>query len=558
MTSKQSLQIELYKHNIFVGGLKDDLDSTLKLQEFYSGFSVCYETFSRLSLNPGTENVLSTFTNISHNHLNSCALCSRTKNVFIEKAHEEFMKEDVILNNIPSCVTMFKSYLKQTVKELTSELIGKRIYLSGNKNDMSATLVLNNMYQNSQITVCDKTFQEILKNEFQYLTSYPYWEEFMRILKNVIEVKNCKCVFCMRSYTNILKEVKVVKRKIYNKCSICLKVFSREPIVFTPIGRLTSSKYINIYCSRECIENDGFVFYNDCYYVPLVIEQNFIKDAIKPHLDTINKIYLEGDFTDKSLYPFKEIYYFYDQLVGRNFPLSPVNQLVVAKKIKEKSPDVIIVVKNFNKNIVLNLETIGKVRQEDLRPNFDAFNFVEKRYTIESVENIFQTLNLPLMKDTTILKCFKISSDFLLSQFERKKEEFFQQGISTETKLVFHGCYEYSTVHNILDEGFREQYSQVELYGKGIYFSTDPNYCVVGNYCAKLEHEVYSLTVKHIFICAILPGNTIVGKSKMRLPPFKPQTQHRYNSFINKEIQPSIYACSSGEQTLPLYSVYFL
>ncbi len=90
------------------------------------------------------------------------------------------------------------------------------------------------------------------------------------------------------------------------------------------------------------------------------------------------------------------------------------------------------------------------------------------------------------------------------------------------------------------------------VYGKGVYFARDASYSVK-DYCP-VDDNGYS----YLYYCMVLTGEYVKGSTDMIVPPVKGDPQNsviHYDSTVDEEEDPSVYAVYYDHQAYPLYQI---
>ena len=156
----------------------------------------------------------------------------------------------------------------------------------------------------------------------------------------------------------------------------------------------------------------------------------------------------------------------------------------------------------------------------------------------------------------TVLKIFKITNETIDKKFSILKEEFENKGISTESKIGYHGCIRFNNIDNICEEGFISQFNKLSAFGKGTYFSTDHNYCHKNNYSPKMELSL-PISIRQVFLCEFLPGNICKGVPQA-VPGYMSNSNLRYNTQVNDLVNPTIFSVFNDSQVRILYSIFYI
>ena len=102
-------------------------------------------------------------------------------------------------------------------------------------------------------------------------------------------------------------------------------------------------------------------------------------------------------------------------------------------------------------------------------------------------------------------------------------------------KWLYHGT-DLKNVNSILTNKFTRENNKRSLYGKGTYFSTNPN-----------ESLKYSPGQdKVLLLTRVLLGESCLGTKDKNSPDFKSGSHKMYESMVNKLQNPSIFVLSSG------------
>ena len=91
------------------------------------------------------------------------------------------------------------------------------------------------------------------------------------------------------------------------------------------------------------------------------------------------------------------------------------------------------------------------------------------------------------------------------------------------------------------------------MYGRGIYFASDPGYSAKPPYCMPDANGL-----KYIFYARVLTGNFTLGaKDMVGKPAMNAEGTQRYDCTVNDMDNPSIFVIYADEQAYPDYLVTF-
>src|SRR6218665_1019546 len=89
-------------------------------------------------------------------------------------------------------------------------------------------------------------------------------------------------------------------------------------------------------------------------------------------------------------------------------------------------------------------------------------------------------------------------------------------------------------------------------YGKGVYFSKDPDYASKARYATPDQSGLQCM-----FYSRVLTGRHTIGSSVMVEPPELPDKSGRYNSLADGWFRPSIYVIFHDAQAYPEFLITF-
>jgi len=89
-------------------------------------------------------------------------------------------------------------------------------------------------------------------------------------------------------------------------------------------------------------------------------------------------------------------------------------------------------------------------------------------------------------------------------------------------------------------------------YGQGVYFAVNFAYSAQETYSPPDQNGV-----KHVFLCRVLTGQSVVGEPDMKEPPQLPGFKFRYDSTTDDLEYPEIFVTFKDTQAYPEYLVSF-
>eukprot|EP01083_Nonionella_stella_P051617 137053_1 len=116
---------------------------------------------------------------------------------------------------------------------------------------------------------------------------------------------------------------------------------------------------------------------------------------------------------------------------------------------------------------------------------------------------------------------------------------------------LFHGTKSESTMKSIEQEGFRKEFNNTAMYGKGTYFAKNASYSV--SYAARSGSGVYKL-----FLCTVICGESHQGHMSYELTAWPKKANGLiFDSLVDKKHDPSIFVIHDDVKAYPLFVIHF-
>eukprot|EP01084_Bolivina_argentea_P316247 548130_1 len=233
-------------------------------------------------------------------------------------------------------------------------------------------------------------------------------------------------------------------------------------------------------------------------------------------------------------------------------------------KITKKSKSIAKQI-NISSNVSRNARRIvhhGSIINEIEYPEWwDMENIVYKTpklvqldlttYTAEEVQiNFNKTAN-----NKKIIKIESVQNQMLYDKywFERKILLKSFDGVvdKLNERTLYHGAGQEITMREIETGGFRKEFSNTALFGKGSYFARDASYSV--NYCSN------SNGIRKMFVCKVICGESAKGNKKYELSswPKKQSDGLIYDSLVDNLSNPTIFVIHKDSRVYPMFIIHF-
>jgi hypothetical protein len=121
------------------------------------------------------------------------------------------------------------------------------------------------------------------------------------------------------------------------------------------------------------------------------------------------------------------------------------------------------------------------------------------------------------------------------------------------TRWLFHGS---SAIDSIISDplnGFKVTLSKTSLWGIGIYLARDAQYPDDHGFFGEPRPD----GTKDLLLCLTTVGMSTVGDEAYAIPPYRPHSHHRYNSFVDSLSNPEIFVVSAQPAVLPAYVITY-
>ncbi|XP_053727164.1 protein mono-ADP-ribosyltransferase PARP15-like isoform X2 [Synchiropus splendidus] len=148
----------------------------------------------------------------------------------------------------------------------------------------------------------------------------------------------------------------------------------------------------------------------------------------------------------------------------------------------------------------------------------------------------------------------RVQNKTLWKSYQLKKKELEEKNYSqSNEKILFHGT-KANFIPNINRRGFNRSYAGMQgaKYGKGSYFSVNPNYA--REFCGPDENGV-----KRMYIVRVLVGAFTLGRADIIAPP---PTNHEagdlFDSVVDTLERPTMYITFNDIQAYPEYLISFM
>lgn len=122
------------------------------------------------------------------------------------------------------------------------------------------------------------------------------------------------------------------------------------------------------------------------------------------------------------------------------------------------------------------------------------------------------------------------------------------------TRWLFHGS---NAIDSIIADplnGFKITLSKSSMWGMGIYLARDAQYPDDHGFFGEPRPD----GTKDMLLCLAVTGISALGDESFAIMPYRPQSQHRYNSFVDTLSNPEIFVVSSPGAVVPAYVITYM
>jgi hypothetical protein len=127
----------------------------------------------------------------------------------------------------------------------------------------------------------------------------------------------------------------------------------------------------------------------------------------------------------------------------------------------------------------------------------------------------------------------------------------FENGV--HTRWLFHGSAAIDSIIGDSLSGFKVTLSKTCMWGAGIYFARDAQYPDDHGFCGEPAAD----GSKSMLLCLAVTGVSTLGDEAMAIQPYRPRSQHRYNSFVDALSNPEIFVVSEPAAVFPAYVIKY-
>jgi poly [ADP-ribose] polymerase 10/14/15 len=145
----------------------------------------------------------------------------------------------------------------------------------------------------------------------------------------------------------------------------------------------------------------------------------------------------------------------------------------------------------------------------------------------------------------SVVRIQRIQNESEWQRYSLLKQQWMRAGMHNEHDQVWHGTSE-STKDKICHGGFNRSFNKAAVYGRGVYFARDAKYSLSDVYSPPSANGL-----KHLFLCRILLGRSIVGE-----PGYRDATDagdSGAKSMVDDLGNPSIFVACHDAQAYPDY-----